>query len=402
MKAIFTSGRYRPAMGSAGQIVAAVDRSGAAPVRIAAVPAGVEVFIHEAADAIGPLEAEWAALADRAAEPNVFAEHWFVAASLRTLGEGRDIRLLEARRGGRLIGLLPLAIERGYARLPVRFVQNWYHDHSFLGTPLVAAGEERAFWTAALAALGDSDWAPAFLHLRGIAENGPVHRGLGPAAIVHRRLRAFLHSDLSPAAYYERAVRPKKRKELRRLRNRLGELAPLEARVLRDRADLDSWCEAYFELERSGWKGREGSALACAPRTRAFFRETLAAAWERGRLQFRRLDVGGRPVAMLVNLLSPPGGFAFKTVFDEDYARFSPGVLLQIENLDLLERSDLDWIDSCAIDDHPMIDGLWTERRSVVRVTVPLRGARRRAVFALCRALERGSAAMRALARGRR
>src|SRR4051794_14728294 len=389
-------------MGSAGQIVAAVDRSGAVPVRIAVARAGVEVVIHDAVQAIGPLEAEWTALAHRAAEPNVFAEHWFVAASLRTLAGGRDIRILEARSGGRLIGVMPLAVERGYARLPVRFVQNWYHDHAFLGTPLVAAGEERAFWTAALAALGESEWAPSFLHLRGLAENGPVHRGLGPAAVVHRRLRALLQSDLAPAAYYERAVRAKKRKELRRLRNRLAEAGPVAARVLDDAAELDAWCEAYFALERSGWKGREGSALACAAETRAFFRETLAAAWDRGRLQFRRLDAGGRPIAMLVNLLSPPGGFAFKTVFDEAFARFSPGVLLQIENLDLLERAGLAWVDSCAIDDHPMIDGLWTERRAVVRVTVPLKGARRRAVFALCRALERGSAAWRALASGRR
>ena len=40
-----------------------------------------------------------------------------------------------------------------------------------------------------------------------------------------------------------------------------------------------------------------------------------------------------------------------------------------------------------------MIDSLWTERRSIVRVTVPLKGARRRAIYAVCRALERGSAA---------
>ena len=41
-----------------------------------------------------------------------------------------------------------------------------------------------------------------------------------------------------------------------------------------------------------------------------------------------------------------------------------------------------------------MIDSLWTERRAIVRVTVRLKGARRPLVFALCRALERGSAAL--------
>jgi hypothetical protein len=46
-------------------------------------------------------------------------------------------------------------------------------------------------------------------------------------------------------------------------------------------------------------------------------------------------------------------------------------------------------MDSCAVEDHPMIDSLWTERRAIVRVTVPLKGARRSAAYALARALER-------------
>jgi hypothetical protein len=44
-----------------------------------------------------------------------------------------------------------------------------------------------------------------------------------------------------------------------------------------------------------------------------------------------------------------------------------------------------------------MIDSLWTERRSIVRVSVSLKGARRAAAFAFCRALERGSAMFRKL-----
>jgi len=383
-------------MGAAGQIIVAADQPCAPRVRREAGP-GISVIIHRAAEAIDALAADWTRLATYAAEPNVFAEHWFVAASLRTMAGGSDVRLLEIRRAGRLIGVLPLIVEQGYAHLPVRFVQNWYHDHMFLGTPLVAAGEEKAFWAAALEAIGEADWAPNFLHLRGLAEGGPVHRGLGAGAVVHRRLRASLHSALGPAAYFEQAVGAKKRKELRRLRKRLAELGPVETRSLGDKADLDLWCDAYFALERKGWKGREGSALACDAATERFFRETLAAAWDAGRLQFLRLDLAGLPIAMLVNFLSPPGSFSFKTVFDEDYARFSPGVLIQIDNLAILDRPDIDWTDSCAVDDHPMIDNLWRERRAIVRVTVPLPGARRSAILALCRALERGSAALRGI-----
>lgn len=390
-------------MGAAGKIEVAGER----PARDEAVPAGagVRVLVHRAPEAIDALAADWTALAGHASEPNAFCEHWFVAASLRTMARERDIRLMEVRRGSRLIGILAAVAERDYGRLPVVFTQNWLHRQAFLGTPLVAAGEEAAFWTAILAALDEAGWAPNFFHASGLVEEGPVHRGLIEAAAamgrscstVHRKVRAFLASELNPGAYYERAVRHKKRKEIRRLRNRLAELGAIRTCRLDDRASLDSWCDVFLAMEQAGWKGADGGALACEGETEDFFRQAVAGAWDAGRLQFLRLEVGERPIAMLVNFVTPPGSFSFKTVFDETYARFSPGVLLQIENLAILARPDIAWMDSCAAADHPMIDGLWTERRAVVRATIRLKGARRSALHALCRTLETSSATLRKL-----
>ena len=376
-----------------GRIKETAERRQARRVPLSAVPASspAKAVLRPAAEAVEALAGEWSRLAESASEPNAFAEHWFVAAALRTLPHDRKIQLIEARRGAKLIGLLPFEIVRGYARLPVLVIQNWCHDQAFLGTPLVAAGEEQAFWTAAIDALNAADLPANLVHLWRMNEGGPVERALGAPA-VHRRIRAFLQSDLAPAAYYEQAVRQKKRKELRRLRNRLADLGKVETRILDDPAQLDAWCDSFLALEKAGWKGREGTAMACDPQSEAFFRRILASAWDEGKLQFRRLDVEGRPVAMLVNFLCPPGSFSFKTAFDEGFAHFSPGVLLQIDNLENLDRPDIAWMDSCAAQDHPMIDSLWTERRSIVRVTVPLQGWRRRIVWALCRALEIASA----------
>lgn len=386
-----------------GRIAVATDREGVPPSQLDLLPVPSAV-LRPAAEAIAALADEWRALAAFASEPNCFAEHWFVAASLPTMGEGHDIRIAEVRRAGRLIGVLPLSVEPRYGRLAVAHVENWCHHHMFLGTPLVAAGEEEAFWRALLDALDRSGWAPHFLHLRGLVEDGPVHRGLRAArhgAGVHREVRAFLASDLGPHAYYEQAVRQKKRKELRRLRNRLAELGPVGTHILADGTALGDWTDRYLAMEAAGWKGRAGTALAGDPRTARFFKAALAAAWDEGRLQFLRLDVAGRPIAMLVNFLSAPGSFSFKTVFDEDHARFSPGVLIQIENLAILDDPAISWMDSCAAEDHPMIDSLWTERRALVRVTIRLKGARRFPAFAASRALEEGWRMLKRL-RGRR
>lgn len=347
----------------------------------------------------------WDRLATGAAEVNVFAERWFVMAAVHHLESEGDPHLLQIWEGegvdARLIALLPLVISRHYGRLPVRHVTNWRHYQSFLGTPLIAAGRERDAWRAMLDALGRTRWARNFLHVEGLVENGPVHRGLiaagHPCETVHRIERAMLASRLSPEAYYEQAVRKKKRKELKRLSARLEELGEVRVQRLASPEELAPWTDAFLALERAGWKGRDGAALANTPQTEAFFREAVAGAHAAGRLEMLRLDCDGRPIAMLVNFLAAPGSFSFKIAFDEDYARFSPGVLIQIENYRILERPEIAWMDSCAVQDHPMINSLWTERRAIVRVTTPLGAGRGAGLFHVCRAAERAAALLRRL-----
>ena len=176
-------------------------------------------------------------------------------------------------------------------------------------------------------------WAPGFLHLRDLDEDGATYRGLvaatdelgRPLAIVHREARAFLQSSLSPAAYYEQAVRKKKRKEQGRLINRLSEVGTITHRRIEAGAAQDQvalWLDDFLAMERAGWKGAEGSALACRPETAAFFRGAVQGAAAAGRLQMLRIDLDARPIAMLINFLTPPGSYSFKTAFAEDYGAF--------------------------------------------------------------------------------
>ena len=274
-----------------------------------------------------------------------------------------------------------------------------------MGTPLVRRGAEATFRAEVMKLLDGTPWAKHFLHVVGLVENGPVHQGLAEAAralgrpcdIVHRSQRALLESQLGSQAYYEQTVRKKKRKELKRLAVRLAELGSVEVRTLASEDEMQPWIEAFLALEKSGWKGERGSALGCGAGTAAFFHKAVEGAFSAGQLDFLRLDLDGRPLAMLVNFLAPPGSFSFKIAIDEEYARFSPGVLIQLENLRMLDGEDIRWMDSCAAEDHPMINSLWGERRHLVRVTVPLAGPRRRAIFNCCRLAERAAAAVRGL-----
>ena len=94
---------------------------------------------------------------------------------------------------------------------------------------------------------------------------------------------------------------------------------------------------------------------------------TPVSAFHRGedKVSLRKLElrVGERAVAMKCNLIAGPAIFCFKIGHDASLARYSPGIQLELENVELFHRSDAAWMDSCAQPDNAMINRLWPDRR---------------------------------------
>jgi CelD/BcsL family acetyltransferase involved in cellulose biosynthesis len=331
----------------------------------------------------------WDDLAREASEPNPFYESWYLLPSLRLFDPDGEVELLRLEDGDRLVGLLPLRRERRYYGHPLPHWSNWLHANMFLGSPLVARGFETAFWREVFAWCDRNTGAGLFLHLAQVREDGPLAEAFArvlaesrrPAATVMREERAMLDSALTAEAYLEQSLGGKKRKELRRQQRRLGEEGELAVVRTAGAEGIEGWAEEFLALEEAGWKGAAGSALASDFATRILFVEALEGAAQNGRLERLAIRLDGKPLAMLASFVCKPGAFSYKTAFDEDYARFSPGVLLQCENLAVLERPEIGWTDSCAAADHPMIDHIWRERRAIARHNVAIGGAARRLLF---------------------
>jgi CelD/BcsL family acetyltransferase involved in cellulose biosynthesis len=343
--------------------------------------------------------ARWDALAQWASEPNPFHESWYLLPALRAFDPEGEVTLLCLESGGQLAGILPVHRAPRYYGYPIPHLANWLHSNAFVGAPLVAQGFERAFWRELLAWCDARPGGALFLHLSQLPLEGPLHDALKQVLAEQGRQgttvlceeRALLRSELAPEAYLEDSLSGKKRKELRRQHRRLAEEGELTVERS-ERADrLVEWTDEFLALEDAGWKGEQGSALASDPYTASLFRSALEGAAARGKLERLAIRLDGRPLAMLATFLAPPGAFAFKTAFDEQFARFSPGVLLQRENLALLDRADIAWTDSCAAMDHPMIDHFWRERRTVARHNIAIGGKARRLLFRALAARESGS-----------
>lgn len=359
-----------------------LSRGAAARGRDPAIREPIETAIIGLSEAEA-LRAEWRDLAGRALEPNVFYGPDMTLAGLRHLPEGRSGQVLVAWRrdgaGRRLVGLLPLARARGRHRnpLPVRRAVEFYGT---LSTPLVDAERPGEILGAMLSGLGRAGIGGVilpFLHADGpVAEAlGRVCAEMGLARVrfdAHRR--PLLKRGVAGADFARTAIDPKKRRKLERQRRRLAEEGDLAFTVARDAADVMPALEAFLDLEASGWKGRLGTDLRQAPGATAFMRDVAAGLVRSGDYRVTALSLDGRPIASGLVATSGNRAFYLKIAFDEAHARLSPGILHTVDlSAHLLDESGIEETDSLALADHPLYQGIWSDRFAIASEMVSTR-----------------------------
>jgi CelD/BcsL family acetyltransferase involved in cellulose biosynthesis len=95
--------------------------------------------------------------------------------------------------------------------------------------------------------------------------------------------------------------------------------------------ELESQLDTAIQVEAAGWKGRQGTALACDSPRAAFYRQYAAAASRKGILRICFLYIGDRPAAMQIAVEWASRFWLLKIGYDESYKRCSPGALLMLE-----------------------------------------------------------------------
>ncbi len=309
----------------------------------------------------------WEDLAAAALEPNIFYEPWLFLPALRAFGS-RDLLLIVVESGDRLCGFFPFERRRLVRGLPRTVLSLWRHVHCCLCTPLVRAENAGRCLDALFAWLASDRHGASLVEWDHVAADGPFHQNL-QEILECRRLPSFVREQWTRALLPVGAgdgLSGRRRRVLERRRRRLGERGQLAFTLLGPGEDVEAWIDAFLACEAGGWKGRAGTAMACSAADRSFFRAAIGGAFRRGRLLALTLQLDGRPIALSSQLLAGEGAFAFKTAYDEQFARFSPGVLLEV---DLLRRlpdvSGVRWMDSCTAADNATLNSLWPARRTM-------------------------------------
>jgi CelD/BcsL family acetyltransferase involved in cellulose biosynthesis len=272
----------------------------------------------------------WDELVAAMPRPSPFLLHAWLEEWCRVLRGDARLTVVTARRGGRLVGALPLLVRRRYG---VRFAEFIGGDESALADVLLARDEPDATARAIVAELRRQ--AFDLLDVFGLPADSRLARAAGSELTVRERVEApvMLMPDGFDAAY--KAKRGSKRRaEHRRRMRRLLEQGEAEFRLATSLEDLQAALEEGFRLNALRWEGRPDRSLFSTEAGRSFHRAVLPRLHELGLPRILLLESRGRAVAFQSWLAFEGTMVSNRRAFDPAFAKFSPGLLTMLRALE--------------------------------------------------------------------
>lgn len=332
------------------------------------------------------LQEELDFLSNRAMEPNVFFSGRFLAPAIPRLDE-RQVRIAlmrdESNNRSRSRLLMPYSIEKPGFALGPSIMRVWSNPFGPLGTPLVDS-EEAAETIDNLfeALISPGAKLPEILVIPDLRLNGRFTQ-LAKAVALSRDLpittanlttRPFLESYDDGHTYLKKTISKEHLRDVKRQFRRLAGEGNLVYNVARQPTEIRHRLEEFLALEASGWKGRKRSAMVMDRFRAAFAREAITNLAEADAVRIHTLDFNGSAIASLIVLLMGGEAYTWKTAFNENFARYSPGKLLMVELTEWhLDDANIVRTDSCAVPDHPIMSRFWQEREQMGTLVIGLK-----------------------------
>jgi CelD/BcsL family acetyltransferase involved in cellulose biosynthesis len=251
-------------------------------------------------------------------------------------------------------------------------LQRGIYFNSNVITPLSAGGACHVYGELKDAILGtfiNSQTKP-FL-FKATPENGIVHKTLKHLAPHYAVLESWQRACLNVVGTYDNWLQTnfdqKRRKEFKRLRNRLAEQGELKLHSLQPADSTEPFIADFLALEASGWKGKKGTAIAANAKLAAALAESAALLHKAGKLRFWTLKFNNTAIASLFAIVEGNHAWLGKIGYDENFAKYSPGALIILDCTEhFFAEKNITQVDSSAIPNHPLIDRIWRDRLSMI------------------------------------
>lgn len=336
------------------------------------VPAS-EFKVLDAKEAASPLFlAEWQRLSEIACVTNPFYDPAFCLPAIDALCGGEMMFGAVYNENRQLVAFSPFVTTRVMNMGP-KVTKLWTHDYVPLGSPLIAPGEGDAFADLLSGIMSHTKTPILAVDLKGRSKLGGISQSGLTVDILDHHERAVLITDCDGPGYRSKTLSRQRRQGLdrrfRRLTERTAPLGPLEIELCDDPACLPARFEEFLQLEKSGWKGGNKTALLNNHDHAEFARRAALLLVERRLCRVATLRAGNTALAALVILAINGEMFSWKTAFDETYADCSPGAQLLARFADpLMGRDEMVRLDSCSAANNAIANAIWGERTGVETV----------------------------------
>jgi Acetyltransferase (GNAT) domain len=137
-----------------------------------------------------------------------------------------------------------------------------------------------------------------------------------------------------PYEEYRGALSANFRAQLRRSHNRAAKRGGVSYRATRDPQELKRFYQQFLDVEASGWKGAEGSAVRLHENLKAFYANLVEYFSSFGGCEIHLLEVDGAVIAAQFCLVVNDTMYSLKIGYDERWSSLSPGHLLTQYALD--------------------------------------------------------------------
>jgi CelD/BcsL family acetyltransferase involved in cellulose biosynthesis len=300
-------------------------------------------------------------------------------------------------RSKRLVGLWAFE-EKHITPLWPSFLAAPPYNYAFLSNPVVEPEFMNETLAAFFAAIEDERSLPNVIRFRYLDANSDTYAAVLKTLAERGAQTLKLSERERPFVTREFGLKRSgsTRKKLRQDWNRLGGLGAVEVVNDRSREPAQEAFETYLTMEAASWKGAQGTALLCDDTDATFARQFIAGLAAERSASVALLKVDGRAVAAQVLLYCGTMAYTWKTAFDAEFAKFSPGALLVDKMTEQLFATEgIEAIESCS-PEGGFMNQIWDGRRATVDLLADL-GPRRSLGFKAVVMGERGYAQLRGL-----
>ena len=318
----------------------------------------------------------WASLADRARDPNPFLAPGFVSALCRRIVDPQSVivLLVEETVTGDWLAMGVFRESDVTSTSPLMYLESLRTDYTFVDGMLVDGDRGDAAIEALLTELAQQRrWHG--LRMRMLHRDSPFSRRFDDTASRIGIVRFTRDETERAEISLERPITvdsllggctKSRRKKLRRARRVLEDLGTVAFDLITPGPDEQQCVDEFLQLEKLGWKGEAGTALAESSDTEAFFRDAVRAFSRTRDAWFGRLLLNGRAIASTCNFRAGETLYAFKIGWDPRYEEGLPGYWSEIELASAARRRDpsLKRIDSCS-SPGSYVESIWPGRRTM-------------------------------------